>query len=200
MARDYAKRAQSRRRSNSTRRKPASRRRTDKKKANNRGNGLKIYLAGVVTGLFAAGLVYLKTLPPVDAPPPAADATDAEPKPPPKPRIDFYSQLRNKRVEVETPVVEPAATVARIPGNTANKAEVYILQAGSFRQSEDADRRRAELLLLGLEPNIEQTSGDNGRWFRVYVGPFETRSAMSKARGLTASQGIETLLLKRPID
>ena len=75
--------------------------------------------------------------------------------------------------------------------------EYYLLQAGSFKQQEDADRRRAELLLLGLEPRVEASSGDNGRWFRVYLGPFDSRSAMAKARSLTAAQDIDTLLLKR---
>ena len=76
-------------------------------------------------------------------------------------------------------------------------AEVFLLQAGSFRQREDADRRRAELLLLGLEPRVEETTSDNGRWFRVYLGPFSSHAAMSKARGLTAAQDIDTLLLRR---
>jgi cell division protein FtsN len=79
----------------------------------------------------------------------------------------------------------------------SQKTELYLLQAGSFKQRDDADRRRAELLLLGLEPKIEETNGDNGRWFRVYVGPFESRSRMARARSLTAAQDIDTLLLIR---
>jgi cell division protein FtsN len=90
--------------------------------------------------------------------------------------------------------VDPA-DVARARGQDDNS--YYLLQAGSFRQLEDADRRRAELLLLGLEPRIEETSGDNGRWFRVYVGPFESRSKLARARSLAAAQRIDTLLLKR---
>ena len=76
-------------------------------------------------------------------------------------------------------------------------SEQYLLQAGSFRQREDADRRRAELLLLGLEPQVEEATGDNGRWYRVYLGPYSSRSEMSRARSLTAGQDIDTLLLKR---
>ena len=76
--------------------------------------------------------------------------------------------------------------------------DVYLLQAGSFRLQKDADRRRAELALLGLTAAIEETRGDNGLWFRVYVGPFESRSAMARARSITAQQSIDTLLLKRP--
>ena len=81
--------------------------------------------------------------------------------------------------------------------DTGSANTLYLLQAGSFRQLADADRRRAELLLLGLEPNIEETSGDNGRWYRVYVGPFDSRAKVSRARSLTAGQNIDTLLLKR---
>ena len=45
---------------------------------------------------------------------------------------------------------------------------------------------------------MEETVGDNGRWFRVYLGPFESRSRLAKARSMTAQQGIDTLLLKKP--
>ena len=61
----------------------------------------------------------------------------------------------------------------------------------------DADRRRGELALLGLESSIEQMNTDTGSWHRVYIGPFDSRSAMAKARALTAQSDIDTLLLKR---
>ena len=112
---------------------------------------------------------------------------------PPKPRFDFYTLLPEQTIEVEVApqeVDKPRATVSQ-------SSERYLLQAGSFRQQEDAERRRAELLLLGLEPRVEEASGDNGRWYRVYLGPFDSRSKMAKARSLTANQDIDTLLLKR---
>ncbi len=58
-------------------------------------------------------------------------------------------------------------------------------------------RRRAQLLLLGLEPSIEESTSDSGRWFRVVIGPFATRAQMNRVRGLTAQQNIDTLQLKR---
>ena len=110
---------------------------------------------------------------------------------PPKPRFDFYTLLPEQTIDVE---VNPGETAKN---RTSQSTELYLLQAGSFRQAEDAERRRAELLLLGLEPKVEKISGDNGRWFRVYVGPFESRSRLTRARSLTAAQNINTLLLKR---
>lgn len=78
-----------------------------------------------------------------------------------------------------------------------SKYTQYVLQAGSFRASTDADRRRGELALLGLEAAVEEINTDTGNWHRVYIGPFESRSAMAKARSLTAQSDIDTLLLKR---
>ena len=80
---------------------------------------------------------------------------------------------------------------------TSNPAEFYLLQAGAFKQREDAESRRAQLLLLNLDPKIEETTSANGRWYRVYPGPFQSRSKLNKARSLTAAQNIDTLLLKR---
>ncbi|MBT4521928.1 MAG: sporulation protein [Halieaceae bacterium] len=112
---------------------------------------------------------------------------------PPKPRYDFYTLLPEQTIDIE---VDPDE-IPEHPPATGDKDEVYLLQAGSFKQREDADRRRAELLLLGLNPKVEQVTSDSGNWFRVYLGPFESRLSLNKARGLTASQNIDTLLLRR---
>ncbi|MBN7797905.1 SPOR domain-containing protein [Parahaliea mediterranea] len=150
----------------------------------------------MLSGILLSLTLYLVTLPPApgesgkpgdEAPP---EAAKAEAKQPPKPRFDFYTMLPEQSIDVE---VDPA----EVAKPRATRNEVYLLQAGSFRQREDADRRRAELLLLGLEPRVEESNGDNGRWFRVFLGPFDSRSRMAKARSLTAGQDIDTLLLKR---
>ena len=150
------------------------------------------YGAGVITGVLLCFLMYLGTLP-ADTGPDSQVAHNnaAAPDAPPKPRFDFYTLLPQQTMDVDVDPAEVSRT------RTKPTTQLYLLQAGSFRQREDADRRRAELLLLGLEPKIEETNGDNGRWFRVYVGPFESRSQLAKARSLTAAQDIDTLLLKR---
>jgi len=80
---------------------------------------------------------------------------------------------------------------------TSAATESYLLQAGSFRQREDADRRRAELLLLGLQPNVEESDSDTGHWFRVYLGPYNSHTEVTRAKSLMAAQDIDSLLLKR---
>tara|TARA_R110001599_G_scaffold8651_28_gene42413 strand:- start:33160 stop:33726 length:567 start_codon:yes stop_codon:yes gene_type:complete len=171
------------------RRKPQAARRKDN---NSAASPWRWFGAGVGTGVFLSLLLYLGTLPP-GAQPAREPQEAAVAEAPPKPRFDFYTMLPEQTIDVE---VEPAE-VAQQPDVAPPPAENYVLQAGSFRQREDADRRRAELLLLGLEPNVEESTGDNGRWFRVYLGPYTTHAQMSRARGLTAAQNIDTLLLKR---
>ena len=195
MARDFAKQGGKRTQNGKTSRrtgKPASSRQTGRSGS---AGGWRWYGAGLFTGIFLSFIVYLGTLPPsgdiVSETTPVGSLPAGETQPP-KPRFDFYKLLPEQSIEVE---VEPAE-IAR-PRATETVSERYLLQAGSVRQREDAERRRAELLLLGLDPRIEETSGDNGRWHRVYLGPFDTRAKMAKARSLTAGQGIDTLLLKR---
>ena len=189
MARDYAKKT-----------KPAARRpraTTKKKSGSTRKSGSPIrggqwFGAGLLTGVFFSFIVYLGSLPPdMQSGVPANQETAAANNEPPKPRFDFYTLLPEPTLGVE---IDPAQVAT---SRVSQSSEFFLLQAGSFKQKEDADRRRAQLLLLGLEPSIEETNGDNGRWYRVYLGPFQSKSRLSKARSLTAAQDIDTLLLKR---
>jgi cell division septation protein DedD len=194
MGQDFAKRKQGK----STRKAPARKTQAQRRsgEGQSRGKGLRLYVAGVLTGVFLSFIGYLGTLPD-----PAVSATETgTPEQPEvviqRPRFDFYTNLTQESIDEVQDQVEPAADV-RKPPTATELPEPYLLQAGSFRQHDDAERRRAQLLLLGLEPIIEEISGSNGIWFRVYLGPFESRELMVRARGLTTNQNIETLLLKR---
>jgi len=194
MGQDFAKRKQGK----STRKAPARKTQAQRRsgEGQSRGKGLRLYVAGVLTGVFLSFIGYLGTLPD-----PAVSATETgTPEQPEvviqRPRFDFYTNLTQESIDEVQDQVEPAADV-RKPPTATELPEPYLLQAGSFRQHDDAERRRAQLLLLGLEPVIEEISSSNGIWFRVYLGPFESRELMVRARSLTTNQNIETLLLKR---
>jgi cell division protein FtsN len=150
------------------------------------------FLAGLVCGVFLAALIWLASQQPDPALVAEGPEGPASQQARPGPRFDFYTLLPEQRIEVE---VEPEALATATPDEPLDQ---FLLQAGSFKKAEDADRRRAELLLLGLNAAVEEASTDNGRWFRVYIGPFESRSRLARARSVTAQQGIDTLVLKRP--
>ncbi len=197
MPQDFAKRKQD----SGARKAPAQKMQARRHSGENqpRGKGFRLYVAGVLTGIFLSLLGYLAALP--DPANPAQEIAEAPATPAaevPKPRFDFYTLLPQQTIDVkeEPEPVEPAAVVSKAPTPSA-APQPYFLQAGSFRQQDDAERRRAEMLLLGLDPQLEETSNDSGRWFRVYLGPFDSHDSVAKARGLLANQNIETVLLKR---
>jgi len=195
VGRDYAKRGSGRGTRTSARSRPAARSVDARRPAT--GGGWRIYLAGVLTGVFGSLLAYLAIMQGPATQPEQVVTAPAVPEPP-KPRFDFYKTLPVQRLEADLEPVEkePAADLPA-PGATAPAQEQFLLQAGSFRQRGDAEGRRAELLLLGLEPTIEESGSDGDRWHRVYLGPFQTHAEMNRVRGLAAAQDIATLLVKR---
>ncbi|MEH6910516.1 MAG: SPOR domain-containing protein [Oceanicoccus sp.] len=148
---------------------------------------------GIVAGVFVSFLGYLANITPEPAPEKIAQKVDEireDVKKTVATKFDFYTLLPER--EVIVPVEHEDVD------SSPKQATIYILQAGSFRSSNDADRLRAQLILMGLEAKVEQVSVANGDlWHRVQVGPFGDRSRLSKARGILLDQGIDTLLLKR---
>ena len=108
-----------------------------------------------------------------------------------EPRFDFYTMLSKQKLDL-SPEIE-TSNLERDP----ETAQGYILQAGSFRQEADADRRRGEIALLGFSAKIKISGNATGKRYRVYLGPFPNDSKLSRARALTAQAGIDTLLLRR---
>lgn len=89
------------------------------------------------------------------------------------------------------PVVQPAPAVK--PEASAPSSQFY-LQAGSFRQSTEADRVRAQILLLGQNARIEASKVNNDTWHRVMIGPFSSREQMNAAQRELAGSGFSNLL------
>ncbi len=122
------------------------------------------------------------------------DNPQAVTKHPPQPEFEFWTRL--PKSEVIVPDVPEYASNSRTTSSQAG--ETYILQAGSFRTLEDADRLRAQLILLGMDVQIEKVAMDRGDiWHRVQTGPYQDRREVNAARNRLAKAGIEVMVLKR---
>lgn len=164
-------------------------------------------LAGLGIGLFVALLIYLKAGPGdapvprvVEAPPMEREARGVKKEPPapipppPRPRFDFYTTLP----EMEVVVPEEEITGTRKEGvRQVDKPGTYLLQAGSFRTHEQADRLKAQLALLGLETGIQTVSiNDRETWHRVRVGPFRDLDELHKIRVQLKSHKVDAILIR----
>ena len=126
------------------------------------------------------------------APPPSEMPSVAADEPV-KPRFDFYSMLPN--FEVIIPEQEPD-----VKTDTAVQAVVepgvYVLQAGSFTQHADADRRRAQLALQGIESTIQQVTIDDKTYHRVRIGPMEDLEELNVVRSRLREANIDVLRIR----
>jgi cell division protein FtsN len=113
---------------------------------------------------------------------PAEKTNDQE-----EPRFDFYTLLPSQTVmsDGKPNVLNNPRPITR-----------YALQAGAFKSQDEADKRRAELLMQGFKVII-QPAKTNDPLYRVLIGPFDKKEGAEEARKSLTSNGIETFLLKQ---
>jgi cell division protein FtsN len=123
---------------------------------------------------------------PAELPP---TATDKEAKP----RFDFYNMLPN--FEVIIPEQEPDVSTD-VAVQAVVEPGVYVLQAGSFTQHADADRRRAQLALQGIESTIQRVTIDDRTYHRVRIGPIEDLQQLNVVRSRLREANIDVLRIR----
>jgi cell division protein FtsN len=159
-------------------------------------NGWTGFGAGLGVGLaiaLAVHLVHLKQAQVVAEPVPVAakapasataadDGAIAPAYTPTGPALDFYDMLPRQEVEIASEPAKGATEAARAPLPSGD----VILQAGSFKQSPEAEKMQAQLALMGISARIQRASVDDETWYRVRIGPIATveelRNVQSKLR------------------
>lgn len=72
-----------------------------------------------------------------------------------------------------------------------------MLQMGSFRRIKDAERRKAELAIIGIESAIQSVnSGTREALYRVRSGPYRSRHKITQLRALARQNNIDSLPIK----
>lgn len=134
-----------------------------------------------------------KAAPPTAVAPGDTKQTPAAADPAPPRRFDFYNMLPN--FEVIIPEEEPEVEVDREPRAIVQPG-VYVLQAGSFLSYDDADRRRAQLALQGIESRIQRVSIDDKTYHRVRIGPISDLNELNITRARLRQANIDVLRIR----
>lgn len=200
MARDYARtRSGGKKKPRRRARRPAARRR------NTGPPGWVWLLCGICLGLVAAAALYVfgragGLAPPTDAEEgradrPAAETAAAEADE--EPRFAFYEMLPNYEVVIPEEEYEQREDGRATTSPKVREPGRYLIQAGSFSRYADADRRKAELALLGLESEIEGVTLEDDRTvYRVRSAPIEQLERLNVTLKRLRDNDIDTLVMR----
>lgn len=97
------------------------------------------------------------------------------------------------------PIPETPATAATVPpaaSAPASKDARYILQAGAFGASGDAESTKAKIALLGLSARVESAQIGGKTVYRVRMGPYGTASELAEAKQKLSSGGLPAMAIK----
>lgn len=103
---------------------------------------------------------------------------------------------------VEAPsTTEPAASesVGIDPNQSATTPQqpTYILQVRSYNDPDQADARRAEIILNGLSADVVKSTENGQTWYRVISGPYDTQDAALAAQQTLQHSDIDSIVIKR---
>lgn len=168
-------------------------------------------LGGLAIGLFIAFLVYLDKQPASEIGFVEAVKTDlnkikqkktteaAKPETQQKqePKFNFYTILPELEVLIPEEEIRPPENRTAVGETRRDEpAKRYILQVGSFRNKQDAEKLKATVALLGLEASINQVTIDREKWHRVRIGPVNNRRELNQNISLLQRNNINAMAME----
>ena len=112
-------------------------------------------------------------------------------------RFEFYNILPELEVLMPSPPAKGDGEKVKAGDMKVEPGE-YLLQSGSFKARQDAEKRKAAMALLGVEVTIQTVKLDTGdTWHRVQSGPYKSLEILQQVRTLLRDNGIDTLMIKK---
>ena len=171
-------------------------------------------LAGLVIGLFVAFLVYLDKQPEeklslteavthelnkVKQQRKAKKPDSIKESNKKEPEFSFYTILPELEILISDSEIKSEKQNAKTSSSKTiakSTQSNYILQAGSFRNHDDANTLKANLALLGVESSIQSVNVKNESWHRVRIGPFNNTRALQDTRKTLKKNNIKTMTME----
>ena len=182
-----------------------------------RGSTLLGFMIGLIAGLSIAVVVAMFV---TRAPVPFVNKANRAPErviepksqaEAPDPNAPLYSKARPAQepaspapggtgpaVAVAPPAAAPSVSPSQpsADGRSDDRAS-YLLQAGAFRSSSDAEAMKAKLALIGFEARILAADVNGQAMYRVRIGPYAQLDAMNRARARLAENGVEASVVRQ---
>ncbi|PJK06155.1 sporulation protein [Lysobacteraceae bacterium NML71-0210] len=88
------------------------------------------------------------------------------------------------------------AAAANTATQTAARSAPYIVQAGAFAASGDAEAAKARIALLGLNARVESAQINGKTVYRVRMGPYGSAAEAADAKQKLESGGVQAMTLQ----
>lgn len=89
----------------------------------------------------------------------------------------------------------PIASAGTTPASDVPTTR-YILQAGAFGASGDAEATKARIAMMGLTARVESAQANGKTVYRVRMGPYGTASELAEAKQTLANGGLPAVAIK----
>ena len=93
-------------------------------------------------------------------------------------------------------VASRAGTSTPATGSAAPDPFTYFVQAGAFRNPDEAEAQRARLSLMGVESRVTEREQAGRTVYRVRVGPFQNKDAADRVKGRLSGNGMDAALVR----
>lgn len=123
---------------------------------------------------------------------PATSAPSTAPAPI-EARITFFRLLPEIEARIEDSDISSAKREARL--GKSPRAGQFFVQAGTFKQREQAEDLKSRLEALGtLQPQLEQLNLDYASWYRVKLGPYATIPEAEQVRRFLREHNLDSIM------
>ena len=113
----------------------------------------------------------------------------------PAPIADVPAAAPTAAPNAPAPTNAPAAPAATAAADAPGDAR-YILQAGAFGASGDAETVKAKIAMLGLNARVESAQISGKTVYRVRMGPYGSASELADAKSKLANGGLPAMAVK----
>lgn len=110
----------------------------------------------------------------------------------PEPRFTFYKILPEKEVIVSESEIRHLAREEKSGKGEGSRG--YLIQAGSFRTQEEAEKMKAQLAAAKVKARMEKVVIDNATWYRVKIGPYKSLMDAEKTRAYLRKNKVDSVL------
>lgn len=116
-------------------------------------------------------------------------------------KYDFYNVLPEREVVIPEYQIETKKRLERQKAkqnlDKNQPPTLYMIQAGAFEIYREADKRKAQLSLLGQNAYIEKVTMEGKTWHRVKIGTFSSLNEADNIRQQLKDQNIQSAIMKQ---